>query len=87
MIRVNCVLPTKIYKPENVKFFKKKGNKDRNLLERITPLRRMGNSKDVANLIEFLTSDKSSFLTGTIIPLDGGLRLVGQEQIAKIFFK
>ena len=33
------------------------------------------------------STDKSTFITGTIIPVDGGLRLVSQEQIAKIFIK
>ena len=85
-IRVNCIQPTKIFKPENKKFFNKK-NKDRKLIEKITPLGKMGSSEDIANLTEFLTSKKSSYITGTIIPVDGGLRLVGQEQIAKLFLK
>jgi len=85
--RVNCVLPTKIFKPENKKFFSKKNNIDRKLLEKITPLKRMGDSKDVANLVDFLTTNKSSYLTGLILPVDGGLRLLGQEQIAKKFIK
>lgn len=83
--RVNCILPTKIFKPENKKYFSKKNNKDRKLLEAITPLKRMGDSKDVAYLVDFLTTNKSSYLTGLILPLDGGLRLLGQEQIAKKF--
>lgn len=85
-VRVNCIQPTKIFKPENKKFFNKK-NKDRKLIEKITPLGKMGSSEDIANLTEFLTSEKSSYITGTIIPVDGGLRLVGQEQIAKLFQK
>ena len=47
----------------------------------------MGTSNDIADLVNFLTSEQSSFITGTIIPVDGGLRLVGQEQIAKMFKK
>ena len=47
----------------------------------------MGTSNDIADLVNFLTSEKSSYITGTIIPVDGGLRLVGQEQIAKMFKK
>ncbi len=85
-VRVNCIQPTKIFKPENKKFFNKQ-NKDRKLIEKITPLGKMGSSEDIANLTEFLTSNKSSYITGTIIPVDGGLRLVGQEQIAKLFQK
>ena len=85
-IRINCIQPTKILKPENKSYFLK-NNADRKLIEKITPLGRMGDAQDIADLVDFLTSDKSTFITGTIIPVDGGLRLVSQEQIAKIFIK
>ena len=78
---------TENFKPENKSYFSKKNNIERKLMEKITPLRRMGDSQDVADLVDFLTSDKSTFITGTIIPVDGGLRLVSQEQIAKMFIK
>jgi NAD(P)-dependent dehydrogenase (short-subunit alcohol dehydrogenase family) len=84
-IRVNCIQPTKILKPENKNFFSKKNNLDRKLIEKITPLSRMGNAQDIANLVDFLTFDKSTFITGVIIPVDGGLSLVSQEKIAKMF--
>ncbi len=84
-IRSNCILPTKIIKPENKKFYEKRNNKITNMMKKITPLSRMGNSKDVAYLAEFLTSDKSSFVTGVSIPLDGGARLQSHETIANIF--
>jgi NAD(P)-dependent dehydrogenase (short-subunit alcohol dehydrogenase family) len=85
-IRINCIQPTKIFKPENRSYFLK-NNTDRKLIEKITPLGRMGDAQDIADLVDFLTSNKSTFITGTIIPVDGGLRLVSQEQIAKIFIK
>lgn len=37
-----------------------------------TPLCRLGAAKDVANLVEFLASDKANFITGQIICVDGG---------------
>ncbi len=40
-----------------------------------TPLGRIGTPEDVANLAVFLCDDKSSFLTGQIITVDGGLTL------------
>ena len=43
----------------------------------------LNNSTDVANLIEFLCSDQSSFITGNSFFLDGGLSLIGQETIAR----
>jgi len=37
------------------------------------PLKRMGQPEDVANLILFLASDESSFITGQVIFICGGL--------------
>ena len=82
-IRFNCVLPTKILKPENYKFYNKKNNPITLMMKKITPLKRMGNSQDVANLVEFLCSDQSCFITGNSFFVDGGLSLVGQETIAR----
>jgi len=38
----------------------------------ITSLGRVGNPEDIAALAVFLSSDESSFLTGAVIPIDGG---------------
>ena len=43
----------------------------------------MRNAKDIANIVEFLCSSKSSFLTGNSYMMDGGLSLIGQESIAR----
>ena len=37
------------------------------------PLKRIGNAEDVANVVEFLSSDKSSYITGKVINVDGGM--------------
>ena len=55
------------------------------MMKKITPLSRMGDSNDVANLVDFLTSDKSKYITGVSIPLDGGARLQSHETIANLF--
>ena len=41
-------------------------------IERI-PLKRMGKPEDIANLVAFLVSDSSAYLTGQCITMDGGL--------------
>ena len=37
------------------------------------PLNRMGTSQDVANVVKFLASDESSYITGLVIQVDGGM--------------
>lgn len=37
------------------------------------PLKRMGTSKDVANVVSFLASENSSYITGQVIHIDGGM--------------
>ena len=41
------------------------------LLQRI-PLARMGEAEDIANAVVFLASDKASYISGAVIPIDGG---------------
>ena len=41
-------------------------------LEKI-PLKRMGSAQDVANAVLFLASDESSYITGQVLPVDGGM--------------
>jgi NAD(P)-dependent dehydrogenase (short-subunit alcohol dehydrogenase family) len=37
-----------------------------------TPMRRLGNSDEVARTVLWLSSDDSSFITGATVPIDGG---------------
>ncbi len=37
------------------------------------PLKRMGTPEDVANVVKFLASDDSSYITGQVIQVDGGM--------------
>ena len=39
------------------------------------PVDRIGSPEEVANAVEFLASDKSSYITGTTIYVDGGMTL------------
>lgn len=41
----------------------------------ITPLKRLGNAEDVANLVAFLSSDLSNYITGEVIAVDGGMSM------------
>jgi glucose 1-dehydrogenase len=44
------------------------------------PLKRLGQPRDVAEVVAFLASDKSDYITGTTIFVDGGLLWNYQEQ-------
>ncbi len=46
-------------------------------LLRAHPLRRLGRPRDLARAVLFLLDSDSGFLTGSMVPLDGGARLVG----------
>ncbi len=41
-------------------------------IQRMTPLRRRGRIEEVVGVALFLASDASSFVTGTVLPVDGG---------------
>jgi NAD(P)-dependent dehydrogenase (short-subunit alcohol dehydrogenase family) len=46
------------------------GNQDRSEL---VALRRLGTVEDCAKVVEFLATDLSDYVTGAVIPIDGGL--------------
>lgn len=69
-IRVNCVSPG-FTKTSYYKNFAKKKKLLNWTLSRI-PMKRWGNSQEIADLIAFLISDKSSYINGENINIDGG---------------
>lgn len=71
-IRVNIICPADIDTPLLEKQLYKSGETKESLISHY-PLMRIGTTQDVANVIEFLISEKSSFITGAVIPVDGGL--------------
>lgn len=68
-IRVNCVAPGFIETEMNSCFDEADV---RGVIEE-TPLCRTGKAEDVAELVAFLAGDKSGFITGQVIGIDGGL--------------
>lgn len=82
-IRVNCVSPGTILKENSKKFFLEQ-KELHELYCRITPLRRMGTAKEVAEVVGFLLSEKASFITGQEIVVDGGVGLQWQESLARM---
>ena len=51
----------------------------------ITPLGRLGRPEEIANAIEFLLSDKASFVNAQVLIVDGGYLAV--DDIAKYEFE
>ena len=37
------------------------------------PLRRLGAPREIGDLVAFLSSDRGAYITGAVIPVDGGL--------------
>ncbi len=46
---------------------------DEEELKKLIPLNRFGEAEEVANLVSFLASEKSSYITGEVININGGL--------------
>lgn len=55
---------------------------DEEATARMHPLGRVGDPEDVARLIVFLASDAASWMTGAIVPIDGGIIGAGSSGIA-----
>ena len=74
-IRCNSIHPTFIETPmlESMVRDSPDPEKVRQTLVRQVPLRRIGKPDDVANMIVYLASDESTFVTGTEMVIDGGV--------------
>lgn len=73
-VRVNSVSPS-VIETDLVKGTIQSGTKGALSLDkafRRTPMRRAGTTQEVANVVLFLVTEDSSFVTGVNIPIDGG---------------
>jgi NAD(P)-dependent dehydrogenase (short-subunit alcohol dehydrogenase family) len=75
-IRCNAVCPGGIDTPMSQNLLGGMSEKDRNdVIPKLTGrqlLKRFAQPTEIANLIAFLVSDASSFMTGAILPIEGG---------------
>jgi len=75
-IRVNCICPGYIRTPIIQKILD-----DPEELRKVAarhPMNRIGEPEEVAAAVAFLTSDEASFITGAILPVDGGYLAAGR---------
>lgn len=70
-IRINCIAPSITDTPLAGNLLntpeKKEGNAQRH------PLKKVGEAKDIAHAVAFLLSEESSWMTGQIMHIDGGI--------------
>ncbi len=70
-IRVNCVAPGFIATDMSAKALDNDPERKQKVLSR-TPMGTLGTPEDVAEAVYFFASDASKFVTGTVLPVDGG---------------
>lgn len=70
-IRVNCIAPSLTDTPLAASLLNTDPKREANAQRH--PLKRIGTAADIAHLAAFLLSEKSSWITGQIFPVDGGM--------------
>lgn len=72
-IRVNAIAPGKI---DSGEWFRREwevvGEEKRKEMMKATPLGRHGTPEEVANVVLFLASDESAYITGATVDVNGG---------------
>ena len=79
-IRVNCICPGVIMTPEQEAYSKAHPDQAKFMAamgvpvaRHMVPMRRSGRAEEVAYLALFLASDESSYITGSVVTIDGGV--------------
>lgn len=70
-IRINVVAPSLVDTQLATRLLS--NDRKREMMSQRHPLKRIGKSEDIANIAVFLLSDKSSWMTGQIVGVDGGM--------------
>ncbi len=73
-IRVNVVAPGVVDAGVSAQIFREAPER-RAAMEQVIPLGRLADAEDVSTCVEFLLSERSAYVTGTTLVVDGGIRL------------
>jgi NAD(P)-dependent dehydrogenase (short-subunit alcohol dehydrogenase family) len=73
-IRVNCVAPGPVSTPLLEAIIESSSNpeQERQSIVGKTLLKRLAHPEEIANVIVFMASDESSYMTGSVVVVDGG---------------
>lgn len=80
-IRINSIVPGPIGDTEGIRRLAPTPEAMQRMNDTV-PLKRMGTVTDVADMALFLSSSYASFVTGAVIPVDGGISLVGGRDLS-----
>lgn len=80
-IRINSIGPGAIKTPINAEKFE--DPKEKEILESMIPMERVGKPEEVAAATAWLASNESSYVTGITLFVDGGMKLYPSFQGGK----
>ncbi len=85
-VRINSIVPGPIDGTEGMKRLAP-NDEIRRAVKSSVPLKRMGTCDDIANACLFLASDYASYITGAVIPVDGGWLASGAGMMNSVLAK
>jgi len=71
-IRVNCICPGSVETPMRQRIMAQKTPEERRAAELKIPIKRVAKPEEIARAILFLASEESSYITGSVLVVDGG---------------
>lgn len=74
-VRANCVGPGFLDAGVGADILAEEKEGYVNLILPAIPMRRLGKAEEIAKAVTFLLSDRAQYITGTMIPVDGGFKL------------
>jgi 3-oxoacyl-[acyl-carrier protein] reductase len=77
-IRVNCIAPNLVVAPDKPM----PRGMDDDLVRRVVPLGRPASVEEIAKAVQYLCSEESSYITGHILNVDGGLGMLDNYKLA-----